>query len=54
VSTEIIVSVGRLVVVTGPPGVGKSTVATVLANRARRSVIVDGDVFFAFLTSGAI
>jgi adenylate kinase family enzyme len=54
VSTEIIVSVGRLVVVTGPPGAGKSTVAGILTNRARRSVLVDGDAFFGFLTSGAI
>jgi predicted ABC-type ATPase len=46
--------VGSLLVVTGPPGAGKSTVARILAGRAARSVLVEGDVFFGFLVSGAI
>jgi hypothetical protein len=40
--------------VSGPPGAGKSTVARVLANRAARSVLVEGDAFFGFLAGGAI
>jgi cytidylate kinase len=43
-----------LVVVTGPPGAGKSTVAEVVARRAERSVLVEGDSFFGFLASGAV
>lgn len=45
---------GSLLVVTGPPGAGKSTVAAVLAGAAARSVLVRGDSFFEFLASGAI
>ncbi|MGH9214077.1 MAG: AAA family ATPase [Acidimicrobiales bacterium] len=45
---------GSLIVVTGPPGAGKSTVAQVLARAADHSVRVDGDSFFGFLASGAL
>jgi hypothetical protein len=45
---------GSLVVVTGPPGAGKSTVAQLLANAAERSVLVEGDSFFGFLATGAV
>jgi predicted ABC-type ATPase len=45
--------VGSLLVVTGPPGAGKSTVARILAGRFESSVLVDGDSFFAFLARGA-
>lgn len=45
---------GSLVVVTGPPGAGKSTVAQVLASEADHSVLVEGDSFFRFLASGAV
>lgn len=43
-----------LLVVTGPPGAGKTTVARVLADGAARSVLVEGDRFFGFLARGAV
>lgn len=43
-----------LLVVTGPPGAGKSTVARLIADSFERSVLVEGDAFFGFLASGAI
>lgn len=45
---------GSLLIVTGPPGAGKSTVARLLADSTPRSVLVVGDAFFGFLASGAI
>ena len=45
---------GSLLVVTGPPGAGKSTVAAELANQSSSSVLVRGDDFFGFLAAGAI
>jgi len=45
---------GSLLVVTGPPGAGKSTLAEAIAGRLSRSVLVEGDAFFGFLRSGAI
>jgi energy-coupling factor transporter ATP-binding protein EcfA2 len=38
-----------LLVVTGPPGAGKSTVAAVLAGRFPESALVEVDAFFGFL-----
>lgn len=43
-----------LLVITGPPGAGKSTAARFIADAAERSVLVEGDAFFGFLASGAI
>lgn len=46
--------VGSLLVVSGPPGAGKSSVAQILAERRSRSVLVEGDAFFGFLRTGSI
>ena len=45
---------GSLLVVTGPPGSGKSTISPLLADRFERSVLVTGDSFYDFLAAGAI
>ena len=46
--------VGSLLVVTGPPGAGKSTVAEELARSISSSVLVEGDAIFRFLRNDAI
>lgn len=43
-----------LIVVTGPPGSGKSTVAQVLSKAFEPSALVAGDDFFAFLEQGYV
>ncbi|MEO6651712.1 MAG: AAA family ATPase [Ilumatobacteraceae bacterium] len=43
-----------LLVVSGPPGAGKSTVARILADRHSPSALVEGDEFFRFLRAGRI
>jgi cytidylate kinase len=45
---------GDVIVVTGPPGAGKSTVAAHLVDLLDPSALVAGDDFFAFLRNGAI
>jgi cytidylate kinase len=45
---------GSLVVVTGPPGAGKSTVARLLADAADHSVLLNGDAFFGFVATGTV
>jgi cytidylate kinase len=44
----------RLLIVSGPPGAGKSAVAAALVERSDPSVLVEGDTFFQFLRRGAI
>jgi cytidylate kinase len=46
--------VTELIVVAGPPGAGKSTVARLLADGFARSALVVGDEFFAFVRQGYI
>jgi cytidylate kinase len=48
------VTVGELIVVSGPPGAGKSTVARSVADAYDPSALVIGDDFFAFLARGRI
>lgn len=45
---------GSLLVVTGPPGSGKSTVSKVLAEQVGPSALIQGDQFFDFLARDAI
>ncbi len=46
--------IGVLLVLTGPPGAGKSAVARAVTAHTERSVCIEGDPFFAFLANGAI
>jgi cytidylate kinase len=51
---DLNVAMGELVVVTGPPGAGKSSVSEQLANGFTPSALVAGDVFFAMMKQGYI
>lgn len=44
----------ELIVVTGPPGAGKTTIGAMLADRRDPSVHVEGDAFFAFWHNGYV
>jgi adenylate kinase family enzyme len=46
--------VADLIVVTGPPGAGKTTVAQALSGLFKPSALVCGDQFFAFIDQGYI
>lgn len=44
----------ELIVVSGPPGAGKSTVAALLVAAYTPAALIPGDAFFAFVARGAI
>jgi cytidylate kinase len=46
--------VSELLIVTGPPGAGKSTVSELLAEHFDPCALVRGDTFFGFVTRGYI
>jgi energy-coupling factor transporter ATP-binding protein EcfA2 len=46
--------VADLIVVTGPPGAGKTTVTRALSGLFKPSALVAGDQFFAFIDQGYI
>jgi len=43
-----------ILILTGPPGVGKTTIAGILAGRAERAVHLEADAFFSFIRSGYV
>lgn len=43
-----------ILILTGPPGVGKTTVASTFAARSARAVHLESDVFFRFIRSGYV
>jgi cytidylate kinase len=44
----------EILVITGPPGAGKTSVSEALVARTERSVLVDGDAFFGFVRRGRV
>jgi len=44
----------KALILTGSPGVGKTTVAALLARSEQRSVHVEADRFFAFISNGFV
>jgi predicted kinase len=43
-----------VLIITGPPGVGKTTTAKILAERSTRAVHLESDAFFRFIRSGYV
>jgi tRNA uridine 5-carbamoylmethylation protein Kti12 len=43
-----------ILIVTGPPGVGKTTTAEVVAERSARAVHLESDAFFRFIRTGYV
>ena len=44
----------KLYVITGPAGVGKSTISNKLGEKLEKSVVIDGDVIYNFFVGGKI
>lgn len=44
----------QILILAGPPGVGKTTVAEILAERSGRAVHLESDAFFRFIRSGYV
>lgn len=44
----------RLYIITGPAGVGKSTISLQLANNLEKSVLIEGNVIYNFFVGGRI
>jgi tRNA uridine 5-carbamoylmethylation protein Kti12 len=49
-----VTSEAPVLILTGPPGVGKSTTARILATRSTRAVHLEADLFFDFIRSGFV
>lgn len=45
---------GRVIIISGPPGSGKTSVAGVLAAEAERAVHLESDWFYRWIVSGFI
>jgi predicted kinase len=53
-STVVTTSRGPLLILTGPPGAGKTAVARLLVERSDRAVHLESDRFFHFIVSGYV